>query len=91
MKKKYEIGIKTHEFLLELYEKEKLHEEGFIFTYNDTPNDVEVAAGILIDGENDLWDVMYLYYIPRQYYEKLRKRLNIQDIDLSNSEELDYD
>ena len=30
MKKKYEIGIKTHEFLLNLYEKENLHEDMFI-------------------------------------------------------------
>lgn len=81
MKKKYEIGIKTHEFLLDLYEKDNLHEDGFIFTYHDTPNDVEVNAGILKDKENDIWDVLYLYYIPRQYYQKLRNRVDMVDID----------
>ena len=89
MKKKYEIGIRTHEFLLDLYEKEKLHEEEFVFMYNDTPNDVEVSAGILKDEENDIWDVLYMYYIPRQYYQKLLKRVDMVDIDLSENPDLD--
>ena len=87
MKKKYEIGIKLHEFLVKLEEKERLRDFGFMFTYKTLDKEVQVSAGILNEVEDvgDIlnireWDVLNIYYLPKKYYDEFCKKVDIIDI-----------
>ena len=80
MKKKFILGTKLHEFLMELFEKEQLEEQDYAFTYVDMPNnEVETSFSQIVD-ESEEPDLLCLYYLPKKYYDELRKKVNMVDV-----------
>ena len=80
MKKKYILGTKLHEFLMELFEKEHLEEQNYAFAYVDMPNnEVEASFSQMVD-ENEEPDLLCLYYLPKKYYDDLRTKVNMVDV-----------
>ena len=80
MKKKYSLGIKLHEFLMDLFEKEHLEYESYAFTYVDMPNnEVETSFSQVVE-ESEEPDLLCLYYLPKKYYDELKKRVTMIDV-----------
>ena len=82
MKKKYVLGIKLHEFLMDLFEKEHLEEHYYAFAYVDMPNnEIEVSFSQMVDeNEEPEPDLLCLYYLPKKYYDELRKKVDMVDV-----------
>ena len=80
MKKKYVLGINLHEFLMELFDKEHLEELYYAFAYVDMPNnEIETSFSQMVD-DNEEPELLCLYYLPRQFYEELKKRVDMVDV-----------
>lgn len=76
-----------HEFLLELFEKENLGEQNYIFTYNNMPNnEIETGFSQMVD-DNEEPDLLCLYYLPKKYYDEFRTRVDMVDV-IDNEEEI---
>jgi len=87
MKKKYVLGIKLHEFLMELFEKELLEEQYYAFVYVDLPNnEIEASFSQMVD-DNEESDLLCSYYLPKQYYDELREKVDMVDVVESEAEE----
>ena len=80
MKKKYVLGIKLQEFLMELFEKEHLEQLNYVFAYGDMPNnEIEVSFSQIVN-DNEEPDLLCLYYLPKKYYHELRKKIEMIDV-----------
>lgn len=72
---------------MDLFDKEHLEDQRYAFAYVDMPNnEMEVSFSQMVD-EDEESDSLCLYYLPKQYYDKLRKKVDIVDVIENGAEE----
>ena len=70
-----------------VFDKEHLEEQYYAFAYVDKPNnEVEVSFSQMVDDNEDP-DLLCLYYLPKQYYDEFRKKVDMVDVVENKAEE----